>query len=180
VLATGSYPDGVQIPIAHAAARYQLTYDVTRSAPWWTQSTTTSTEWTFTSAPSSAKLPPGWFCTATGITRCHVLPLIFAGYQLPVDDTGHEPAGLVTSEIDIHHLQGAASTSITSATLRVSFDSGDTWQQADLTRIAPGRYLATYDNPVGATAADLWLTAGDAQGNTLSQVIDQAYAVTAP
>jgi hypothetical protein len=105
VLATGSYPDGVQIPVAHAAARYRLTYDVTRSAPWWTQSTTTSTEWTFTSAPSSAQLPPGWFCTATGITRCHVLPLIFAGYQLPVDDTGHEPPGLVTSGIDVHHLQ---------------------------------------------------------------------------
>jgi hypothetical protein len=180
VLATGSYPDGVQIPIPHAAARYQLSYDVTRSAPWWTQSTATSTEWTFTSAPSSAKLPPGWFCTATGITRCAVLPLIFASYRLPADDTGHEPAGPVTSEIDVHHLQGAPSPSITSVTLRVSFDGGTTWQQADVTPIAPGRYQANYVNPAGASAADLWLTAADAKGNTLSQVIHQVYAITTP
>jgi hypothetical protein len=180
VLATGSYPDGIQIPIPHAAARYQLTYDVTRNAPWWTQSTATSTEWTFRSAPSTAKLPPGWFCTSTGIKRCHVLPLIFAGYQLPVGDSGQEPTGPVSGQIDVHHLQGAAATAITSVTLRVSFDGGQTWQQASLKPIAPGRYQASYVNPAGATTAELWLTASDAQGNTLSQVIDQAYAITAP
>jgi len=180
VLGTGSYPDGVQIPIPHTAARYQLSYDVTRSAPWWTQSTTSSTEWTFTSAPSNANLPPGWFCTATGITKCTVLPLIFADYRLPVDDTGHEPPGPVTGEIDVHHLQGAASVPVTSVTLRVSFDGGHTWQQADVTPAGGGRYQASYVNPAGAAAADLWLTAADAQGNTLSQVIHQVYAITTP
>jgi hypothetical protein len=178
VLASGSYPDGVQIPVPHAAAQYQLNYDVTRSAPWWTLSTSTHTEWTFSSAPNNASLPPGWFCDHLGNTHCAVLPLLFANYQLPVDDTGHEPAGPVTGEVDISHLQGAPNTAITGVTMQVSFDGGQTWQPAAITTIAPGRYQVSYTNPSGATTADIQLTAHDAQGNTLSQTIDQAYAIT--
>jgi hypothetical protein len=178
VLASGSYPDGVQIPVPHAAARYQLDYDVTRSAPWWTLSTSTQTEWTFSSSPNRATLPPGWFCDYTGAKACAVLPLLFADYRLPVDDTGHEPAGPVTAEIDVHHLQGAAQTRITSAKVRVSFDNGQTWQQADVTAEGPGRYQVSYVNPPGAQTASIWLAASDARGNTISQVINQAYAIT--
>jgi hypothetical protein len=177
VLATGSYPDGVQIPVPHAAAQYQLDYDVTRSAPWWTLSTSTHTEWTFSSAPNGGSLPPGWFCDQLADTHCDVLPLLFASYQLPTDDTGHEPAGPVTGEVDISHLQGAASTAITGVTMQVSFDGGQTWQPAAITTIAPGRYQVSYTNPSGAATADIQLTARDAQGNTLSQVIHQAYAI---
>ena len=69
---------------------------------------------------------------------------------------------------------------ITAVTLRVSFDGGQTWQSADLTSTGAGQYQASYANPAGAATADLWLTARDAQGNTLSQVIHQAYAIAAP
>jgi hypothetical protein len=183
VLATGSYaangPFEDQIPVPHAAAQYQLDYDVTRSAPWWTLSTATHTQWTFKSGPSTAELPPGWFCDGSGAAQCNVLPLLFARYQLPTDDTGHEPAGPVTGEVDISHLQGAANTAITGFTMQVSFDGGQTWQPAATTTIAPGRYQVGYTNPSGASAADIQVTARDAQGNTLSQVIHQAYAITA-
>jgi hypothetical protein len=178
VLATGSYPDGVQIPVPHAAARYQLAYDVTRNAPWWTLSTATHTQWTFSSGPNTASLPPGWFCDHSGATKCNVLPLLFASYQLPTDDTGHEPAGPVTGEVDISHLQGAANTAITGVTMQVTFDGGQTWQPATITTIAPGRYQVSYTNPSGSATADIKITARDAQGNTLSQVIHQAYAIT--
>jgi hypothetical protein len=182
VLASGDYPVvgpfEIEIPIPHAAAKYQLDYNVTRSAPWWTLSTATHTEWTFSSAPNTASLPPGWFCDHLGNTHCDVLPLLFASYQLPTDDAGHEPAGPVTGEVDISHLQGAASTAITGVTLQVSFDGGQTWQPAAITTIAPGRYQVSYANPSGAATADIQVTARDAQGNTLTQVIHQAYAIT--
>ena len=179
VLATGSYPDGVQMPVPHAAAQYQLDYDVTRSAPWWTLSTSTHTVWTFSSAPDRARLPRGWFCDNSGATQCQVLPLLFADYQLSADDTGHEPAGPVTAYIDVHHLEGAAQTAITSVAVQVSFDNGQTWQQASVVARGHGQYQVSYSNPSGAQTASVWLTARDAQGNTLSQVIHQAYAITA-
>lgn len=177
VLAAGNYPDGVQIPVPHAAARYQLRYDVTRSAPWWSLSTTTHTDWTFSSAPNTASLPPGWFCDFLGHTHCAVLPLLFASYQLPTDDSGHELAGPVTGEIDVSHLQGAPSPAVTEVTMQVSFDGGQTWRPAGVSTIAPGRYQVTYSNPPGATA-DIKVTARDTQGNSISQVIDQAYVTT--
>jgi hypothetical protein len=128
VLATGSYPAvgpfEDEIPIPHAAAQYQLDYNVTRSAPWWTLSTATHTQWTFKSGPSTAELPPGWFCDHSGDTQCNVLPLLFANYKLPTDDTGHEPAGPVTGEVDISHLQGAANTAIAGFAMQVSFEGG--------------------------------------------------------
>jgi hypothetical protein len=183
VIATGGYAaDGqfeTQIPVPHATAQYQLDYDVTRSAPWWTLSTATHTEWTFKSGPSTSELPPGWFCDGSGATQCNVLPLLFARYQLPVDDTEHEPAGPVTGEIDISHLQGAANTAITGFAMQVSFDGGQTWQPATTTTIGPGRYQVSYTNPSGAATADIRVSASDAQGNTLSQVVQQAYAITA-
>ncbi len=178
VLAAGEYADGVQVPVPHAAASYRLDYDVTRSAPWWTLSTTTHTEWTFTSGPNSANLPPGWFCDLTAATSCNVLPLIFADYRLPVDDTGHEPAGAVTGEIDVHHLQGASQVSIASLGVQVSFDDGLSWEAAAVTALSPGRFDIDYTNPASAGTAALRLTARDAQGNTLTEVVHQAYRIT--
>lgn len=177
VLATGSYPDGIRIPIPHAAAQYQLEYDVTRSAPWWNLSTSTQTEWTFSSAPNNASLPPGWFCDTSATTNCNVLPLLFADYQLPTDDTGQEPVGPVTADINVHHSQGAAQTGIASVSVQVSFDDGQTWQQAAVTTTNAGQYQVSYTNPSGAPSASIRLTARDAQGSTLSQVIHQAYAI---
>jgi hypothetical protein len=177
VLGTGEDPNGVQIPVPHAAAAYKLDYDVTRSAPWWTLSTSTHTEWTFDSGPNSANLPPGWLCDQLGDKQCYVLPLLFASYQLPTDMTGHEPAGPVTAQIGVHHLQGAPATAIKSVTMQVSFDNGQTWQQAGVTATGPGQYQVSYANRSGAQTASLWLTATDAQGNTISQVVNNAYAI---
>lgn len=178
VLASGSYLNGVQVPVSHAAAQYQLVEDVTRSAPWWTLSTSTHTEWTFSSAPNNAKLPPGYFCDTSAATDCNVLPLLFADYQLPTGDAGQEPAGPATAEINVHHLQGAAQIAIASVSVQVSFDDGQTWQPTTVTTAGPGDYTVSYTNPAGAQTASIRLTASDAQGNTLSQVIHQAYAIT--
>jgi hypothetical protein len=178
VLASGRYPDGLRIPIPHVAAQYQLRYDVSRSAPWWNLSTSTHTEWTFSSVPNNANLPPGWFCDTSAATTCNVLPLLFANYQLPTDDTGRESAGPVTADINVHHLQGAAQPGIDAVTVRVSFDDEQTWQHAAVTATGAGQYHVSYTNPSGAATASLWLTAHDSQGNTLSQVIHRAYAIT--
>lgn len=174
-VASGQFLDGVVIPVSAQPATYTRTYDVTRSAPWWTFSTSTHTEWTFHSARSIASRPAGRFCDVHAATDCDFLPMIFADYDLPADASGHEPAGATTATLRPFYRQPSGPPRVRTVALDVSFDGGTSWTPATVTAWR-GAYQATYTNPATGDVT-LWLTVSDSAGDEFVQVIQRAYAV---
>jgi hypothetical protein len=159
---------------------YRLVADTTRVAPWYTQSTGTHTEWTFTSArPDTQTAPARWDCTldgeSAGTGPCAVLPLLSIGYDAPVDLAGRAPAGATRLGITVAPAAGAPATEVTGATVEVSFDDGTTWTTAALTG-GGGRYTAAFAAPAGGFVSTR-VTATDAAGDTVGQTVLRAYAV---
>lgn len=159
---------------------YRLVVDTTRTAPWYTQSTGTHTEWTFTSArPDTQTAPARWDCTldgeSSGTGPCAVLPLLSIGYDAPVDLTGRVPGGPNRLGITVAPSQNAPASTIASATVEVSFDDGTTWTTAALTG-SNGHYAAAFTAP-GNGFVSTRVTAADAGGDTVSQTVIRAYAV---
>ena len=76
------------------------------------------------------------------------------------------------------HIQLAPRYPIARAAIRVSFNGGKTWQNAHVTALRPGRYLATFTAPRSARVS-LSVTARDTAGNSLSETIERAYQTTA-
>ena len=181
-IASGEYLDGVQVPISADPATYQLTYDVNRTAPWWTLSTSTHTTWTFRSSPSQKSLPDnGWFCDFTAATNCQFLPMIFADYDLPADASGHEAAGPTSATVHAYYLQPKGMPRIESVQFDASFDDGQSWQAAHVTDAGGGQFQVTYANPAAADTngfAALRVVVTDSAGGQLTQTIQRAYSIS--
>lgn len=181
-IASGEYLDGVQIPVSADPATYQLTYDVNRTAPWWTLSTSTHTAWTFRSGHSQKSLSDnGWFCDFTAATDCQFLPMIFADYDLPTGATGHEAAGPTSATVHAYYLQPKGMPSIQSVRFDASFDDGQTWQPAAVTDGGDGQFHVTYSNPAVADTngfAALRVVVTDSAGGQLAQTIQRAYSIS--
>ncbi|MGH3500358.1 MAG: hypothetical protein ACRDQA_05585, partial [Nocardioidaceae bacterium] len=180
----GEGPDGFgSIPVPPGSARYRLVYDTSRTAPWWTLSTTQHTAWGFDSsaADGTGTLPPGWYCDSDLHADCATVPLLFADYHPPTDNLGQISPGRVTMPFAVRHLQHS-STSPISTTLEVSFDGGATWQQAAVQRLGGGRFRAQFTVPP-ADQTDgfgaVRLSATDADGSTLHQTVLRSFAVSA-
>jgi hypothetical protein len=74
---------------------------------------------------------------------------------------------------------GTGSTArITFAEVFVSFNKGQSWQQAKMTGTA-GHYTATWPNPASArgTSPDIKVTAADNAGGSITQTITSAYTI---
>jgi subtilisin family serine protease len=131
----------------------------------WTNpySTSTRTEWGFTSAAG-----------ATGTTA--VLPLIQLDYKVDTDIAGkaHRNADLTVTP---SHLPGGPSSkAIRDVTLDVSYDDGATWHKAVLYHLGNGWKTALHA-PANATYATLRTTAQDDQGNSVTQSITRAFGL---
>jgi hypothetical protein len=165
--------------VPNKAATYVLTYDVARAESWWTQSTSVHTQWTFQSAPGvGGPAPPGWTCLDSG-NNCTPLPLLTAGYRLPVNLLGQEQPGAVSFGLRIGHFQDSNGAAVTGATAAVSFDGGTTWTDANVTGQA-GDYTVSYTNPPAAATdgfTAIRITAQDAAGGELTQTVTNAYAI---
>ncbi|BBB01408.1 hypothetical protein RVR_8820 [Actinacidiphila reveromycinica] len=178
----GVYAEGQDTP----GARYDLVADQDSSAETSvSQSTSSRTELTFglpSAADTDSLLPDTLSCAGqSDSTPCLVLPLLTAHYDLATDGTGTSHRTEQRMGVEIGHVtyQGAGSrAAITSATVQVSFNDGQTWQKASVTGSA-GHYQAHWTNPVGArgTNPSIRVTAADADGNTLSQTVMHAYTV---
>jgi hypothetical protein len=187
------YADGVQlthgtgflqkkVTLPAGAKDLRIDYDTTRSASYLTLSTSVDTRWTVrTGAPRSA-LPSGWYCDLTMHTKCSVLPLMFANYDLPVNLLGQLAPGAVTAGVYVSHLAGAANAAVSSLTAAVSFNGGTSWHKAAVTAEGDGRYALAFTVPAAAQTdgfGALRLSASDAYGGTFSQTIQHAFAVAA-
>ncbi|MEU6654965.1 S8 family serine peptidase [Streptomyces sp. NPDC046900] len=150
--------------LAPEKSRYRLVSENARGTWANDYSTTTRTEWGFTSQQGAA----GVFET---------LPLIQLDYTVEgVDASGkaHRRTGITVTP---SHLPGApGSDTIKTVSLDVSYDDGATWQHTTLTRTAKG-WSTQLNAPAHARFVTLRTSAGDTEGNTVTQSITRAFGL---
>jgi hypothetical protein len=155
----------------------RFSLDYTRTSADFPLSTATSTVWTFRSAPvTSGELPPGWSCVQytykpRGCAAEPMMTLRYAVAGLGLD--GASKPGQQRLHLSVGHLQGAKASTITKASVSVSFDGGKTWQRAKMTGRG-GSYIATFSAPAGAKVT-LRTRAADAAGGSIAETITSAY-----
>ncbi|MBB5857567.1 S8 family serine peptidase [Amycolatopsis umgeniensis] len=200
------YRDGIEIPrsnmddplalvpvfrLAPTPATYRL--DVTDVMPGQAQigapsgvlfqnAPRTDTSWTFASARSAAASPLGFSCYQSG-TACSFQPLIQLDNRLPLDLGGRAPAGRpYTFDVFAGSHSGARGGGpVTQLRLSSSTDGGRTWTAATVRPNGNGLWSATVDHPrLAATDGFVWLRsdARDSSGNTVTQTVQRAYALT--
>jgi hypothetical protein len=177
---TGFLEDSVTLPAG--AKNLRIDYDLTRSSPDLTLSTSVNTTWTVRTGAPQGALPAGWYCDFNEDTNCSVLPLMFADYDLPVNMLGQLSPGSVTAGVDVGHLAGATGVAVSSLTAAVSFNGGTSWRKTAVTAEGNGQYALSFTVPAAAKTdgfGALRLSAKDAYGGTLSQTIQHAFAVAA-
>jgi hypothetical protein len=176
---TGFLEDAVSLP--SGTKDVQVDYDTTRSSAQFTLSTSADTQWTVQTS-HAVTLPSQWYCSpVSGGTDCSVLPLMVASYDLPSNLLGQLGPGTVSASIDVSHLAGAA-IAVSSAAVSVSFNGGTSWQKATVTAKGNGEYAVAFAVPAVAKTdgfGAIRLSATDADGGTLSQTIQHAFAVAA-
>jgi hypothetical protein len=177
---TGFLQKKVTLPAG--AKNLRIDYDTTRSSADLTLSTSVNTRWTVRTGAPQGALPSGWDCDLTGHTKCTVLPLMYANYDLPGNMLGQLPAGAATAGVSVGHLAGATDVAVTSLTASVSYNGGTSWRKASVTAEGNGQYAVSFTVPAAAATdgfGALRLSATDAYGGTLSQTIQHAFAVAA-
>jgi hypothetical protein len=177
---TGFLQKKVSIPAGTHGVR--IDYDTTRSSAVFTLSTSVATRWTVRTSAPAGTLPPGWYCDFSNHTKCGVLPLMTADYDLPVTMLGRLSPGSVTGSVDVSHLAGSTGVAVNSLSVAVSFNGGTSWRKATVTGAGSGRYAVTFTVPAAAATSgfgSLRLRAADAYGGTFSQTIQNAFAVAA-
>ncbi|MGW3347141.1 S8 family serine peptidase [Nonomuraea rubra] len=126
-------------------------------------STSTRTEWGFTSQAGAAG----------AIER---LPFIQLDYAVDTDVAGkaRRRADLTVAP---SHLDGVAGAGdLRAVTLEISYDDGATWRKARLDRGRDG-WRTRLDAPAAASFVTLRAAAGDSRGNTVAQTITRAFGL---
>jgi hypothetical protein len=171
----GEFYTKVTLSPRPSTIRFSLNY--TRASTSFPLSTATSTVWTFRSAPvTNATVPPGWSCVRYtyrphGCAAQPMMTLQYAVAHLRLD--GAAPAGQQVLRLEVGHLQAAKASTVTTASVSVSFDGGKTWHRAMVTGTA-GSYTAAFTAPAGAKVT-LRAKAADAAGGSVAETITNAY-----
>ena len=66
---------------------------------------------------------------------------------------------------------------VTQLTVEVSYDGGQTWQQAQVQKQPDGSYRVTATHPKHADEVSLRVSASDSDGNTVVQTLPEAFSV---
>ncbi|WP_143265366.1 S8 family serine peptidase, partial [Amycolatopsis lexingtonensis] len=137
----------------------------------------TDTSWTFTSERSSAAPPAGFTCYPAG-AACSFQPLIQLDYRFPLDPANRAPGPSFTFDIAASSHSGARGGGpVTQLRVSSSVDEGRTWTPAAAKPSGGPVWTVTVDQPTGDY---VWLRteARDSSGNTVTQTIQRAYALT--
>jgi hypothetical protein len=179
--AGGVPPEDYYLPLLPQAAAYRLDWSQ-RESPGKAPSITT--DWTFRSgsAAPAAHQPKTEECAVDPGRACSFLPLLFIGYDLPLNAASQATAGRpVTIAFTVQHQQGQSPPSGVSAKVSASFDDGKTWTAPRAATSAGGdRFTAMISQPPLARTrgfASLRVTASDGAGNTVTQTIIRAYGL---
>ncbi|MBB4681518.1 S8 family peptidase [Crossiella cryophila] len=144
------------------AGRYTVHTTATRSVPWSVLGTRADVRWTFNDSGVSGKPLPLLAIRATG----------------QVDDHNRAPAGLpYLLHLTAHHQPGAPAAPLTALSAEVSYDDGATWRKAPVLRFGNSGYTLL-NHPPGNGFATLRLAATDAGGNSVTQTVFRAYALS--
>ncbi|KAB2350287.1 protease-associated domain-containing protein [Actinomadura rudentiformis] len=144
------------------AGAYRLDIEAACDHPDWKLSTRVTSSWTFRSAHAS---------------RPTALPLMAVRFLPELDDVNQAPAGKpFTFPVRVEHQPGSTSARVTSLTIESSTDEGQQWQPVRI-RQSGDHWVAELHNPPKGKVS-LRATAKDASGNTVTQTIENAYAVT--
>jgi len=171
---------GVDTALPAAAGTLHAVLDTDRGGDTTvTHAITTHTDVTVKVSGSDAQLPEARCAGYTSTTPCHVLPALALTYDLASDLSGSSTSPVQVMSLDVSHLSFndvGSHARITSATVSVSFDNGETWRHATLVGFN-GKYVAFWQNPLSAkgTKPSLRVTAADADGNSISQTVTSAY-----
>ncbi len=137
----------------------------------------TDTSWTFTSARSAAAPPAGYTCYPAG-AACSFQPLIQLDYRIPLDPANRAPSGpAFTFDIAAASHSGARGGPVTQLKVSSSVDDGRTWTAAVAKPRGDAVWTVTVNQPSGGF---VWLRteARDASGDSVTQTVQRAYALT--
>ncbi len=176
-IASGPFGPPSFVAVPAGPARYRLQYHVTMSAPWWTHSTDTSTQWSFKDPDSMQSPPPaGWACGNGSNVGCKVISLMFPDYALPQNLLGQESAGPTSFRLGIVHNLNVA-VPVTGAQVSLSYDGGATWHFATAASNSTGGFRVSYTNPAGPLNVAIRIHVTDTAGGVLDQTILNAYSI---
>ncbi|SDZ38570.1 hypothetical protein SAMN05421504_11494 [Amycolatopsis xylanica] len=160
--------------------------DAYRFGPNYALSTETRTEWTWPSKHvEGATLPGSLVCTfpkgQPPSRACAAEPLLTLGYAVGgLGVGGRAQNGPQSLELTVGHLQSAAASPITGATVQFSLDDGATWQDATTTARGDGRFTAAFAASFpgfDGGYVSLKVIASDAAGAAIAETITRAYKV---
>jgi hypothetical protein len=176
---------GGMFPMLPGKASYAIDWASTIPVLWTQLATSVHSVWTFTSARPAApdRLPRFELCTPDTTQACSFVPLVFASYDFGANLQGQVPApGTETFTLTGYHQANEQAPPVTRASVQVSFDDGATWSPAgSVTSLGGGRFMVTVTQPApSATSgyASFKVKLADAAGDTLTQTITRAYALS--
>ncbi|TQM64523.1 S8 family serine peptidase [Humibacillus xanthopallidus] len=166
-IGTSPFPSGV-FEVPAGAGRYELTlsqFKLPSAAPMWKRSMQVTTTWGFDSV-----LEPGVFSRG--------LPLIFPRVALPEDGVKTVPAqaGLLLPVRLTGHA-GYTPGAITSLHAATSYDGGTTWTDATVRHTGDDWDAVVDHTGASGKTVTLRVTVTDANGATVTQLTQAAYAV---
>ncbi|NYV73878.1 S8 family serine peptidase [Streptomyces sp. UH6] len=140
---------------------YRMVVDTTGLDALSPYSTTTRTEWRFTSA---------------SVATPQRIPLVQLDYETELDLEGR--AERRTGFTIRPHVLGGSSPqdAVSSLTLEVSYDDGDTWRKHDL-KERKGAWRAALTAPPGADHVSVRVTAGQHNGGGVTQTVVRAFGL---
>lgn len=153
-------------------------------------STASKDVWTWPSRPEpKATLPAPWHCHETGRLpgppsfhgrHCAVQDMTTLRYQVAgLSLRGLTRPGRQKITITASLIQLAPATSLTHASVQVSFNGGKAWHAATVSKLAAGRFRATFTAPAG-TKVTLRTHVAGAAGVSVTETVNDAYQVAAP
>ncbi|MFI9559254.1 S8 family peptidase [Nonomuraea endophytica] len=155
---------GLRADLPAGTGRYTLTASVRRDVPHSTLSTGVESVWSFRSATTAGERP---------------LPLLAVRYSPEGLDTSNraKAGGVTRLPLRVERNPGSASAKVVSIRLEMSADEGANWRPVPVIRI--GRdWRAVLTNPSAPGFVSLRAAVTDSAGDTLTQTILRAYAVS--
>ncbi len=180
-IASGGFGGMVRVKVSSSPSVIKFELAVQQPNPLSVLSPATATAWVMHTAPAPhSVVPPSWFCLTPGFSitqQCKVLPMLTLSYQVRgLALNAVVPAGHQRIDVSVGHIQLARQTAIVQASAQVSYDNGRFWQPVTLRRARAGHYHVSFDSPAGVDVT-LRFAATDADGNSITETISNAYSV---
>jgi subtilisin family serine protease len=159
----GEAPSGVfaELPLRPGNARYRLVMETERNADWWTMSTSTRTEWWFSSAPGDEFATVG---------------MLDVDYSLPLDGLNRAAGTPIRMGLTVEDPTGTLTAPIERARVWTSTNDGRTWTETTTVRRS-GDHTFNVRLPAATGPVSLKVIAFDEDGNRVSQEVIRAYNV---